>query len=350
MGSQKSRTKASKGTVQIKTSNQRLQLVFSFGGKRHYLSTGFTDTQANRKLAEMKAKQIELDILCNNFDITLGRYKPQSQQDIFTPSSKDGVSPGEEASSESYVSLADLWDSYTEYKKSSLSPSTLAKDYKKIYRCINVHLPVKTLDKAVAIRDWLIANRSPLSAKKIMTQFCACCNWAVKSQLIDDNPFEGMASDIKLPKGDSQETDINPFSVEERDRIIKAFKENRYYAHYAPLIEFLFITGCRPSEAVGLQWKHISKDFTYIRFEQAVVISESGLTCKPGLKTQKKRVFPINNRLASFLKSIQPVERSGEAKVFPSPEGKWIDVQNLGRRAWKGILETLDDVEYQALT
>ena len=218
MGSQKSNKKASKGTVQIKTSNQRLQLVFSFGGKRHYLSTGFTDTQANRKLAEMKAKQIELDILCNNFDITLGRYKPQSQQDIFTPSAKDGVSAGEEDSSERYVSLADLWDSYTEYKKSSLSPSTLAKDYKKFYRCINVHLPVKTLDKAVAIRDWLIANRSPLSAKKIMTQFCACCNWAVKSQLIDDNPFEGMASDIKLPKGESQETDINPFSVEERDR------------------------------------------------------------------------------------------------------------------------------------
>ena len=344
MGSQKSNKKASKGTVQIKTSNERLQLVFSFGGKRHYLSTGFTDTKANRKLAEMKAKQIELDILCNNFDITLGRYKPQSQQDIFKSSA-----PDEETSPESSVSLADLWDSYTEYKKSSLSPSTLAKDYKKIYRCINVHLPVKTLDKAVAIRDWLIANRSPLSAKKILTQFCACCNWAVKSQLIEENPFEGMASDIKLPKGDSQETDINPFSVEERDRIIEAFKENRYYAHYAPLIEFLFITGCRPSEAVGLQWKHISKDFTYIRFEQAVVISESGLTCKPGLKTQKKRIFPINNRLANFLKSIQPVERSGEAKVFPSPEGKWIDVQNLGRRAWKGILETLDDVEYRKL-
>ncbi|MGF1673888.1 MAG: Arm DNA-binding domain-containing protein, partial [Rivularia sp. (in: cyanobacteria)] len=239
MGSQKSKSKASKGTVQIKISNQRLQLVFSFGGKRHYLSTGFTDTKANRKLAEMKAKQIELDILCNNFDITLERYKPEAQQAIFTPSAHNEKSPV------IYASLADLWDSYTEYKRSSLSPSTLAKDYKKIYRCINVHLPVKTLDKAVAIRDWLIANRSPLSAKKILTQFSACCNWAVKSQLIEDNPFADMASDIKVRHGDSEETDINPFNVEERDRIIKAFKENRYYAHYAPLIEFLFITGCR---------------------------------------------------------------------------------------------------------
>jgi integrase len=250
---------------------------------------------------------------------------------------------------ESYASLADLWDSYTEYKRSSLSPSTLAKDYHKIYRCINVHLPVKTLDKAIAIRDWLIANKSPLSAKKILTQFSACCNWAVKSQLIEDNPFEDMASDIKVPKGDREETDINPFSLEERDRIIEAFKENRYYKYYTPLIEFLFITGCRPSEAVALQWKHIASDFTMIRFEQAVMISQSGLTCKSGLKTQKKRIFPINNRLAGLLKSIQPVDVSGEAKVFPSPEGKWIDMHNLSGRAWKTVVESLDGVEYRKL-
>jgi integrase len=188
-----------------------------------------------------------------------------------------------------------------------------------------------------------------LSAKKILTQFSACCDWAVKSQLIGENPFEGMASDIKVPKGDREETDINPFTVSERDRIIQAFQENRYYRHYAPLIEFLFITGCRPSEAIALQWKHIANDFTNIRFEQAVVVSQSGLTCKPGLKTQKKRNFPINNRLASLLKSIQPCDVSGEIKVFPSPEGKWIDVQNLSRRAWKTVLETLDGVKYRKL-
>jgi len=68
--------KALKGSVQIKISNNRLQLVFSHAGKRHYLSTGFSDTSANRKLAQMKAQQIEKDILCGNFDVTLERYKP----------------------------------------------------------------------------------------------------------------------------------------------------------------------------------------------------------------------------------------------------------------------------------
>ncbi|PLZ95704.1 hypothetical protein CEN50_21585 [Fischerella thermalis CCMEE 5268] len=55
MNSQPSGGKSFKGTVQIKNSNKRLQLVFRYGEKRHYLSTGFTDTPANRKLAEIKA-------------------------------------------------------------------------------------------------------------------------------------------------------------------------------------------------------------------------------------------------------------------------------------------------------
>ena len=78
MTSQSPKRKSSKGTVQIKISNERLQLVFRFAGKRYYLSTGFSDTVANRKLAEMKAKQIELDMLSGNFDPTLAKYKPES--------------------------------------------------------------------------------------------------------------------------------------------------------------------------------------------------------------------------------------------------------------------------------
>ncbi|MBE7380488.1 MAG: DUF3596 domain-containing protein [Leptolyngbya sp. SIO1E4] len=48
-----SRKKAPKGSVQVKTSNNRLQLVFSYGGKRHYISTGLADTVTNRKLADV---------------------------------------------------------------------------------------------------------------------------------------------------------------------------------------------------------------------------------------------------------------------------------------------------------
>lgn len=333
--------KASKGSVSILSSNGRLQLRFNFGGKRYYLSTGYSDTPQNRKLAEIKAKEIEKDILYERFDPNhLDKYKPNSALSTVTPT----VTP----ISEPQPSLAELWEKYTEFKTPSLSPSTIAKDYVRIENCINL-LPAKFPGDAIAIRDWLIANKTPDATKRVLTQLSACCDWAMKSQLIADNPFEDMAADIRVPKGDDEDTDINPFSVEERDRIIAAFKGDRYYSYYAPLIEFLFLTGCRPSEAIALQWKHLPEDCRLIRFEQAVVVSKQGLVCKKGLKTQKKRSFPANARLSALLRSIKPQDATGETKVFPAPEGGWIDVHNLTNRGWRTILSKLEGVEYRKL-
>jgi integrase len=340
-------SKADKGTVAIKNSNDRLQLVFSYGGKRHYLSTGFTDTASHRKLAEMKARQIELDILSGNFDPTLEKYRPPKVEPItpiFTPM------PEVEATAAPIGPLlGDLWEKYTEFKCASLSPSTLAKDFQRVERCIALLLPTQRLAEAVPMRDWLVANKSPGAAKRIITQFSACCDWAVKSALIEANPFLGMATDIKQPKAETDETDIYPFSLEERDRIIAAFQGDRYYKPYAALIEFLFMTGCRPSEVVALQWKHIVDDCGSIRFEQAVVMSTRGLVCKKGLKTQKKRAFPANPKLMGLLKSIRPNQVTGEALVFPSPEGTWVDMHNFTTRAWHRILAKLSDIEYRKL-
>ena len=136
--------KASKGTVQIKPSNERLQLVFSFGGKRHYLSTGFSDTPANRKLAEMKARQIELDILSGNFDSTLGKYKPQSVLSTTTPITPIATPK---------PNLDELWEKYTEFKRPSLSPNTLNREIATVRRCVEKHFPTRSLNEAIAIRD-----------------------------------------------------------------------------------------------------------------------------------------------------------------------------------------------------
>ncbi len=334
--------RASKGSVSVILSNGRLQLRFHFARKRYYISTGYPDTPQHRKLAKLKASEIEKDILYERFDPKdLGKYKSEFDNRHITPSSTPSVSQ---------PTLPQLWEKYTDFKRSSLSPSTLAKDYTKIARCIGLQLPSKSLNDAIAIRDWLVANKTANSAKRIVTQLAACCQWALKSQMISHNPFFGMASEIKIPKNQSDASDINPFSLEERDKIIQTFKDNHSYNYYAALIEFLFMSGCRPSEAVALQWKHISDDFSTIRFEQAVVEAENGLVCKKGLKTQKKRSFPANEKLAGLLKSIKPKDASGETKVFPSPKGKWIDVHNLTTRVWRSVLKELDDtIEYRKL-
>ncbi|MBF2074204.1 MAG: hypothetical protein IGS50_10655 [Synechococcales cyanobacterium C42_A2020_086] len=54
---------------------------------------------------------------------------------------------------------------------------------------------------AVRIRDWLVANKTPDAGKRMLTQFSACCKWAMKSKLIAENPFEGYGSGCESPEG-----------------------------------------------------------------------------------------------------------------------------------------------------
>lgn len=203
-------------------------------------------------------------------------------------------------------------------------------------------MPTSNPDDAVTIRDFLVQKLTPNAAKRCLTQLSACCDWAVKSRLVTENRFIGMAAAIKTPKAQASKHDINPFTASERDLIIEAFESDRYYGYYATLVRFLFITGCRPSEAIALQWKHISKDFRLITFEQAVTISTSGLALKSGLKSQEKRIFPCNTPMQNFLSSVKKDSAKPDDLLFPSPEGKYIDFHNFRNRAWKTILTRVD--------
>lgn len=324
MYSREPQRKASKGSVQIKASNGRLQLVFSYGSKRHYLSLGLSNSKINRRAAEAKAMLIESDIRLDRFDPTLTKYKPQSALSTVTPNTTPIATPKPD--------LAELWEKYTAFKKPQVSQSTYATDYRK-YRNHIANLPSRKLEDAIIIRDSLVANLSPNAARKTLTNINACCNWALKSGLIDANPFPGMASEVKLPKHDD---DIRSFTCQERDAIIRAFEEGKLYSYYAPLVKFLFYTGARPSEALALQWKHIGSDWRFITFEQSLTFSQKGLALKRGLKTQASRKFPINNQLRGILEPLKTSDSKPDDLIFKGKKGAYIDFGDFHNHAWKG--------------
>ncbi|NJO42361.1 MAG: DUF3596 domain-containing protein [Cyanobacteria bacterium RU_5_0] len=324
--------RASKGSVSVINTHDRLQLRFSYGGKRQYVTLGLPDTTANRKLAELKAAEIEKDILYERFDLTLEKYKSQSALSTVT-----STTPATKAKPQ----LDELWAKYSELKKPQISPSTYVKDYIKCRNHIN-RLPGRSLDDALLIRDYLLEHLTLDAAKRCLNYLKSCCTWAVEDGLIDVNPF--MSMKIKAPKGLSEDEDVNPFTKEERDRIIQAFETDRYYRHYTDYVRFLFFTGCRPSEAIALKWKHITSNA--VKFRESVVISEDGLVRKEGLKTQKRRDFPITPELQAILDAIKPAQVNPGASLFKSPRGKFVDQHNFLNRAWKAILKKCG-IEYR---
>ncbi len=347
MYSETTQRKASKGSVQIKVSNGRLQLVFSHIGKRHYLSLGLTDNKANREAAEAKRKLIESDIVYNRFDPTLAKYKPQLALSTFTstPTPIDSSEP----------SLAQLWEQFVEYKRPQCSPNSMNTIYN-VFTSYLQKLPTHDLSRAFEIRDFAIKTFPLDSCKRFLVRLSACCNWAMKSGLVSHNPFNGMASEIKLPKAQNCENEINAFSVSERDSILEALrldqfcpkKSNTKHSYYFPFVKFLFATGCRPSEAIALQWKHISSDFRYITFERALIETSDGNFLREGLKTQERRRFPCNVQLKEFLQSIKPENIKPEELIFPGAKQGYLDFTSFRKNGWKRILEGLG-IEYRKL-
>jgi integrase len=310
-------TKASKGTIAIQSVKDRLRLCWRVKGDRFYLSLGYPDTPKHRQIARLKANQIESDILFDRFDPTLEKYRASGN----APKPK---------------SLREIYDRFIDYKRPQCSPSTMRSQYKPWRKRVS-ELPTDSPYEAAVIRDWVLTHMALDSGKRFLGSLSECCNWAIESGFLDKNAFSGMAQQIRLPKKSKEEEDIYPFNKKEIDRLLDLFKTNKYYKHYYPFIAFCFLTGCRPSEALALQWRHVGKRFERVVFEQALVMGEDGLKVKGGLKTQDRREFLCNQPLKDLLKSIHAQQNRMDL-VFPSPTGKYIDFHNFANRGWKVIL------------
>ncbi len=328
--------KAIKGTVGVECFQNRLRLRLSrevCTSNRRYLSLNLADTPENRQLAFEKACQVEQDILTGCFDETLAKYKPQRHLSIIQLNVFQKVS-----------TISELWDGYIDYKRQFLKPRTLDKLTvleKHIKRC-----SYQSLDEATKIRFALLQQTTNSQVKDVLMYLSAACKWGMKYGLVTCNPFDGMYNE--LPKHKWQDdSKPNAFSEDEKQKIIQGFKNHKPskgngYSHYTSFVEFLFLTGCRPSEAIGLQWKHIKEDCLQITFEGALVQVGNGERVRSkGSKNNKTRKFNCNQHLRFLLESIKPENPNPESLIFPSPEGLSIHYRNFSRRAWDKIVDPI---------
>lgn len=308
--------KNSKGKPSVESFQGRLRIRFRANGQQKTFTLGLADTSENRLRSEEIARQIQLDMLADNFDSTLNKYKPHTHLTVI-----ETIKPKTE------LNLITLWSKYTEFRSKQVEATTLAINYTRVENHLK-KLPTTSLENAVAIRDFLISNNSSYTTKRILTQINAACNWGLKSKLITANPFYGFAQEIHLTKNTGDFLDIDPFSKQEMETIIQAFQNHSKYKCYAPFVQFLFLTGCRTSEAIALKWKHISPDCSRITFSEALV-NVSSVKIRKGLKNQDKRLFPCNQQLQALLLSIKSGLIDEDRPVFTSIKGNEINIHTF---------------------
>jgi integrase len=148
--------------------------------------------------------------------------------------------------------------------------------------------------------------------------------------------MQGMSEDIRV---DRELQPPNAFTLEEQDRILEAFAHSRYYSYYLPLVKFWLLTGCRPSEAIGLEWEQVSANRTSIRFDRSIGQVGSKFIKNKRSKTNRVRIFPTNEKLQILLLEINRASDSKHLLVFPSRKNKIIDYKAFSARIWKPLVE-----------
>ncbi|WP_319419730.1 tyrosine-type recombinase/integrase [Pleurocapsa sp. FMAR1] len=140
---------------------------------------------------------------------------------------------------------------------------------------------------------------------------------------------------------------MNPHEVK---AIVSAFYSDEYvkpssiypHSYYAPMIDFISLVGCRPSECHALTWDDIKRnnDRLYIRFNKAY---SQGILL-PHTKTHEIRLFPINQQLKTLLNTMATSENKHNL-IFPSVSLGYVNQKTFNRRYWKTIVSGLIEDE-----
>lgn len=297
-------------------------MVWSHHGKRYFLSLGLEDNPLNRIVAQKLALQIQGDLVTGNFDPTLTKYKPEPSSSELKPVT---------------VPVVKLVEKYLTYKQQQIESETLDK-YRSFLPRIRQYFKEDSLTEksAFGFRDWLLELNEPITVRERVVFLNAVYQWALKREIVEANYWEEVT--VKVPP----KRPPKPFSLQEIKLILGGFAEDQYYSHYLPYVEFLLGVGCRPGEANGLQWKHLSEDCS----EVLIVCKLTTKGERKTTKTNRDRLIPLPPRLQTILKSIRPDNPDPDTPVFTTPNGLPIDSHNFRSRAWKQVLAKVG-VEYR---
>jgi integrase len=323
-------TKQLKGTVSIENIDGRTRLRWRHEGKRYALNL-FVYNKHNLLQAKRIAVLIEQDLVYGSFDRSLDKYR--GKQKVEASVSLDQLSG---------IEVFEKWVRDVR----NMDPE----------KHINYH-SVRNMMKRWEGFEWVQMPRflakEPINERtynRRMAMLKSFVDWLVKEKRMLSNPFEDIRPRrVKKIENPSRK----PFSEEEIRQVLEAVRTDKFcpkcsrYKHsfYYPFLYFLFKTGVRNAEAIGLRVRNIHKEKGLIEIKEALARSmncaNASQRTRKETKNGKVRYLPLTQDLQKvlmpFLKDKDP-----DALVFQSYNGLAIDDKMFQRRIFKPVLEELE--------
>lgn len=318
--------KNSKGTVSILNHKNRIRLRWRFQLERYSLNLGGY-IKTNLVHARKVAVQIEQDMLNNQFDFSLLKYKGEQVQSVIPQ--------------KAIVEYFEEWVS--SYKQMDCDKNS---DYFHIRNTIRKWGNFKESDILDNLNKEAFSPKTYNSRLAILKGFAA---WLVKQKIWTSNPLEDVSSK-RVKK--TVKSERAPFNETEISAILSAFKNDTYcpkssrysHSHYYPFIYFIFKTGVRNAEAIGLRVGSVDlkKNLVFIHEVMARTVNgtHAGARVRKETKNGKQRYLPLTTDLREILLPLLN-GKTNEDLVFPSVNGLPIDDRMFQRRIFKPVLAQL---------
>src|ERR1044071_742501 len=329
-----------------------LALQVFWRGIRSWEGTGLRDMPENRRLVEAKALLMNAEMDAGTFDylrfFPKGNKAPTLAPAVIEPPADLGPR-----------TVGEYYRVWIDRKKPPMVRAGLARDYRDHFA--RYILPkFETTDWREVTAAALEAFRSYLLDEKqlslktckniVNATFRACYRDARRIDrlpaLQGDNPFAALT----WPRTPWKDPD--PFSEDERDKIIGHFREN--VPHYSPFVLTQFLTGMRPSEALALRWADIDFERRLISISKSRDIDHGAAAKTPGSVREIKIVPQVADELrALFKRTARWRDLDGQEHVFLNEDGKPMDFHTwrgkLSGRTTKAGAKTPHGVWYRAL-
>jgi integrase len=338
------------GTVKVGLDKGCLRLQFPsavsqkiWKVRQKYLALGLSNTPENMAMAQQLASKAQMDLLSDSLDTTLEKYKPFALK---------------KTSEQIKSKNPELMKLYTEFIENVIKPSVdqnTYMDYKVNFQnLIKLCSGADIVADSTTIFDTLKTATTARQVRRTLGVLHNLLEWCKRRGIVDRdtyNPYRdykqdapGKSKQVKpkhiIDQDLVEDDDFRGYSPEEAEHIIKALELRGHTKNlYSSLGLFLFSTGCRPSEATGLQWQDVNEDCSIITFRRVFC---SATKEEKGLKTRKfgkeKRRFPCGNRLQNLLKEMRENQDNfnPKSKVFVNRVGKPVNWTSF-YKAWSGV-------------